>query len=231
MQQTSALHPERTELTRLDSTIDMFREFDELVGTIRRNVLTLDTLAMMLWLEPHPRSSAGEITRALSFSPSKTTRCIRQLIDLELIEEQLQPDDLRKSLFSLSNRGENAAFEISRKLGAPSKARILENYLTFRECHAQACRLIGRQVSDLQFRILLVLHAAQTPLCVNDVVRAVSSPQSSTSTALKTLSGCRLVNLTVGKNDARMVHAVLSKRGRQILDVVAVPFDLTSDLR
>lgn len=203
-----------------DATVlaDVFRSFHELEAIVRKDVLDLDAIMALFWLQGEWTSTAGRLSRSLRFSPSKTTRCLKRLVSLGLVEECLDDKDLRKCYFKLANKGENVAFEVARAFG---KERMTWQLRCFRELRAAACLASaswdGGSITAAAERLLLVLlHAAPSGLTVGDVCKATCMAQPKVSMSLKALEKRGAVEFGPHGEDGRMRCVRLTRMGRRV---------------
>ena len=204
----------------LEHVAQTFREFEELKATVRGNALGLDALAMLLWLRDNPRSSASRVAELMFFSRPKTSRCLNRLLSYGLVQEQLDPNDLRKSSFSLSSRGDNVAFEIARALGARNVEHILQEHRRFCKASQTAAVEVGAKVSDQQLRVVMVLGEAGKPLAVTEIARAAAIAQPSATMAIQALQDMGLAARSTSEHDGRMSLIALSSRGKRLFKKV-----------
>lgn len=195
----------------------VFRSFHELEAIVRKDVLDLDAIMALFWLQGEWTSTAGRLSRSLRFSPSKTTRCLKRLVSLGLVEECLDDNDLRKCHFKLANKGENVAFEVARAFG---KERMAWQLRCFRELRAAACLASaswdGGRITAAAERLLLVLRGASCGLTVGDLCEATCMAQSKVSMSLKALEKRGAVEFEPHGEDGRMRCVRLTRMGRRV---------------
>lgn len=201
----------------LQNLEELFRAFSDVEALVCKDVLSFDAVMVMLWLRKEPKSLAGRVSRALCFTPSKTTRCLKKLTALNLIDELLDGDDLRKCYFRLSNKGENVAFEVMRAIGKTSIEWQLACFIKLTRAASAAEKAHGGcKITRTAQRLLLALYAADD-MTVCRLAEATFLSQSSTSMSLGVLRKKGLVEEGWAKADNRMRNVRLTSDGRNVV--------------
>ncbi len=69
-------------------------------------------LSCFIWIATAPNMSMGEVTDALQFTASTTTSIADRLVERELIERGINPEDRRVVVASLTSKGQDLVDQI-----------------------------------------------------------------------------------------------------------------------
>lgn len=183
-----------------------FSAHAKLEAFAREGTLDFDAIALLFPLYRNQRCTVGHLTQILEYSPSKTSRCLKKLASLSLIEETTENSDLRKCYLRLSRKGLNLVQEMIGLFGETRIFEQIETSTALRHAGKHALHehlaLNGSKVKaslpNASLKILLTLAAQEQPMTVSQLCEAVFLPQSTVSMALKKLKsqGFARCNLT-----------------------------------
>lgn len=196
---------------------ELFQLLHDLEEHVRGTALGFDATVALLWLREHQRSSAGEVSEGLCFSPAKTTRCLKELASLGLVEEFVEPDDARKCRFRLSPKGENVAFEIVKAFGKKTVAAQLDGFAAMRRAaRAVGKRQGGRVVTSTVQKLLLTLLDSEDGMTVRQLCGQAFLGQPRASMCLKALREEGLVQRGNPCDDRRKRRFALTRQGEAL---------------
>lgn len=159
--------------------------------------------------------TVGQISDALAYSPSKTTRCVSRLLTFNLAEEIPNPQDLRTCRVSITRKGRNVAFELSRILGREATASLVRQSSAMRRAaDAQMSPVVPRP-TEAQQRLILILSTSNGPKSIGELAQEAHLTQPNTSMSIERLRELGIVNTSI-EQDKRMRLARLSADGERI---------------
>jgi DNA-binding MarR family transcriptional regulator len=177
--------PTLLELGKLDRVLGVQSDVRS-VGHYCR--IDLDALMALLLLKREGTSSPQRISSRLSFSPSKTTRHVELLLSYRLVDETLDPNDLRRSLISIVPRGLKLVSELESVSDVESLDLLFDHFAAFRHAISRYNeRHPDRRLTDGKARLLTVAHLAGQPLSISELCAHARTKQSSASMMVKSL--------------------------------------------
>ncbi|ACV22954.1 homoprotocatechuate degradation operon regulator, HpaR [Slackia heliotrinireducens] len=209
--------PSRAELLKRLQTI--YTDQNDLDTIISAGDLDFDTLALLVVLQKSERNTAGGIADQLSWTPSKTSRCLKKATARALIRESVDSKDLRKCHFKLSNKGANVVFEVSREFGAERLADLVTTTTSLRRSGHEAESEMSVSLSETSLRTVLLLfaHGAASVGAVSDMAK-LSQPRI--SMALKSMQNQNLVDVGTQQADQRIRMLRLTRHGSKLARVI-----------
>lgn len=176
--------------------------------------ISVDALMTLVLLQQEGVASPTRISSRLSFAPSKTTRHIELLLRYRLVDEALDPRDLRRSVVSATPRGLRLVAELERVAGAEWLGVVLDHFINFRcalrdySAHHSGCFL-----TDGKARLLVIAHLAGRPLGISELATYASLKQPSVSMMVKWLITHGLMKADSGPSVDRRIRRVCLTAG------------------
>lgn len=194
---------------------------DRIASFARKGHLDLDDVLVLHVLQLEDVGTPGDVARESGLSAPAVSRRVAKLRDLDLIAEQVSPDDLRKCLLKPTVKCSSVLYEIFRALPEGLAQQALDTYRRVLAARLRATgRQEGRAVNRTMALVLGALHAAGEPLRIGQIARIACRPQSSISTAASSLRKAGLVRPCdaerIPSSDGRGVFLELTDAGREL---------------
>jgi DNA-binding MarR family transcriptional regulator len=199
---------------------EIFHAFHELEAFARKGGLSLDTVVVLLWLKKAQRSTVGSLSSSLNLSPSKTTRCLKELTASGLVDQSLDSEDYRKCYCRVSGKGVNVANEFVGAFGKEFLDKQTECFASLKRAARAAEMASGCKITSTAQRLLLSLFASKCPMTIGALCSAVLLSQPRASLSLKALKDNGFVEEEPQGSDHRTRSIVLSESGIELVAVM-----------
>lgn len=197
---------------------ERFSALGELKELLAHTVLSDADFMALLAIHRAGAASARAVAEALGHSPATTSRCLRRLAALDLIEEEVDKADRRRLVLSLSNSGGNVVFDIERTLGHDRVAAAFDFFSQLHRGAAESRATLGVPVSATEQGIVAVLSLADRPIRIGELARNCRLAQSKASMAVRALARKGVVVLS-SVSDRRGCAVELGKQAAEALNI------------
>ncbi len=205
----------------LEEYAALMQTMQDMEGYISRGHLDLTDILMLRYLEQKEQARPKTMQADLGISKSQISRRIARMVDMGLISEQVDPNNFRQTLLSVTRKSRNINYEITRAFPVQGEW-VFRLYATAYRASADAStahRMPGLSIAAT--KVLGALACTAQALSIGEVASVCALTRSTASDAVTSLVKHGLAKKSTGHSlpgegrDNRFIYAELTDSGKQ----------------